>query len=158
MMMSGSQADLEQGVGAAVDGDEHGLELPDVGAERFQVAAVVVTPHHDQGVAAAEVAVQRRQDEGLEGEPGLPADLLQRVDGERLELDADVGPGQDHPGGEVVGVLALAGGQELVAPPQVVADETQLLTLARRRSSSSEPTSSISGMPASAIRSGPMLG
>src|SRR5581483_8837341 len=36
----GPQADLEQGVGAAVDGHQDRLELPDVGPQRLQVAAV----------------------------------------------------------------------------------------------------------------------
>ena len=88
-----------------------------------------MAPHHHEGVAAPEVGSERREHQRLEGEPRLPADPLQRVDGEGLELGAHVGPGPHDPAGEVVGLLAAAADQELLAPPQVVADEAQLLPL-----------------------------
>ena len=55
--------------------------------------------------------------------PRFPADPLQGVDGEGLEFGAHVGSGPDDPVGEVGSLLALAGRQQRLAPPQVVADE-----------------------------------
>ena len=53
----GLQAELEQRVGAAVDTDEERSLLAHVAgaAEQVEVLAVVVTPHDDQDVTAAEV-------------------------------------------------------------------------------------------------------
>ena len=57
----GLEADLEQRVGAAVDTDEHRPVLADVRPQRGEVAAVVVTAHDHERVAALELGVQRRQ-------------------------------------------------------------------------------------------------
>ena len=48
----GLEADLEQRVGAAVDRDQHGMELADVRAQRREVVLVVVPAHDDHRVPA----------------------------------------------------------------------------------------------------------
>ena len=55
------EAFLEQRVGAAVDADEHGLEVADVGPQRLDVALVVDAAHDDQRRPVAEVGVEARQ-------------------------------------------------------------------------------------------------
>ena len=57
MMMSGCEPDLEQRVGATVDGDEHRLVLADVRPQRAQVVPVVVAAHDDERVPAADLDV-----------------------------------------------------------------------------------------------------
>src|SRR5262249_59120575 len=49
----GLQPRLEGAVGAAVDGDDQRSHVADVGAQRFQVAAVAVAADDDQDVAGA---------------------------------------------------------------------------------------------------------
>ena len=58
-----AQPTLEQGVGPTVDADQHRLVLGDVRPQGPQVLLVVVAPHHDEGVAAVQVGVQRWQDQ-----------------------------------------------------------------------------------------------
>ena len=60
-IMSGLKPCLEDRVGAAVDADEHRLDVADVGPQRAQVALVVDAAHDDQHRAVAEVGVEARQ-------------------------------------------------------------------------------------------------
>ena len=85
----GLQPVLEERVGPAVDADEHRTVLADVGAQRGEIRAVVVTAHDDERVAALEVASQRGQRERLEHQARFLVDVLERVGGEALELGAD---------------------------------------------------------------------
>ena len=78
-------ADLEQRVGAAVDGDEHGLEVADVALDDPQVALHSGTARHDERVPVAEARAQRRELHRAGEHAALLAQVPHRVLGELLE-------------------------------------------------------------------------
>ena len=49
---------FEQSIGAAVDADEHGLQIPDIRTDRSKVSPVIGPADNDQDVAVAEVGLQ----------------------------------------------------------------------------------------------------
>ena len=115
----GLEADLEQRVRTAVDPDEHRLVLPDVGAQRLQVVAVVVAAHDHERVTALEVGLERWDLERLEQEVRLALDVLQRVDRESLELAADRRARLDHRRFDLGRLADGARGDELVTAPDL---------------------------------------
>jgi hypothetical protein len=117
----GPEADLEQGVGAPVDADEHRPVLAYVRSQRREVAAVVVPAHDDQRVPASERRPQRRERERLEGEARLVADVFERVLREALELGADRGARRVHLLQDLRLGDQVALGEELAVAPHAVA-------------------------------------
>ncbi len=83
------EADLEQRIGASVDGNEHRLEVPDVRADDPEVALVAGATGHDDGVPVAEPRLQRRELDPVGEQLALVAEVAQRVVGERLERLGD---------------------------------------------------------------------
>ena len=144
MIMSGLRRWLEQGVGAAVDADEHRSVLADVGPQGPEVLLVVVAPHHDQRVAALEVGLQGRQDQRREGELGLAADVLEGVHREALELLADRASGapcdrRRRPPRCAPRPVAT----HLAVDADVAVVDRDRLAVRRARRAASEPTSSM---------------
>ena len=84
----GLEAELEQRVGAAVDADRDGLDLPQVAGalQGGEVLAVVDAPHHDEGVAALERRAHVGQVRAVGGQVVLALQVLEGVGGEPLEL------------------------------------------------------------------------
>ena len=129
MMMSGRWPASMHGVGPAVDGDDDGADLVDVGPQGAQVGpAVGAAPHHHQHVAAGHVDLEVGEDGRLGEEVALLAQVLEGVLGEGLELDVDRLLGHLDLGLERLQAVAGAGGDHLalaghVAPlhPQDVA-------------------------------------
>ena len=114
----GSEADVEQRVGATVDRDEHRAKLPDVRAQRRKIVLVVVATHDDHRVASRDLRFQRRKDERFERDVGFLRDVVERVLGEPTELVADTGPRRLHPLLDVVLSQQRADRELLVTPPQ----------------------------------------
>ena len=115
------EPDLEQRIGAAVDGDEHRLEVPDVRADDPEVALVPGPACDDDGVPVAEPRLQRRELDPVGEQLALVAEVAQRVVRERLERLGDaallVGERADE---RVLGELDALGEPRAV-PPQVTA-------------------------------------
>ena len=78
-------AELEQRVGAAVHGDEHGLEVADVALDDPQVALHPGTARDDERVPVAEARAQRRELHRAGEHAALLAQVAHRVLGELLE-------------------------------------------------------------------------
>ena len=128
MIMSGCSFIASERVGAAVDGDQHGLVLADVRAERLEVVLVVVTAHHHEGVAPAYSRAQRRELERLERDLRFGVDVRERVARERLELHAD-GPARFlHARFDLVGREQLPHCQLLVVAPERAVAQLQHFT------------------------------
>jgi hypothetical protein len=108
----GLQAALEERVASAVDPDQDGPEIPDVGTDRLEVAAVVRAAHDDQRVAVAKVGSQVRDLELPDQDLALLADVYERVLGEVLDRLSDP-----------VLLLALDRGQLLERPHLPLGDE-----------------------------------
>ena len=81
----GLEPGLEQRVGAAVDRDQHGLEVADVRADDPQVALVPGPARDDERVPVAEARLERREVDALREQAPLVAQVAHRVLGERLE-------------------------------------------------------------------------
>src|SRR5262249_9248413 len=120
---------LEERVGAAVDADQDGLVLADVGAQRGEVGAVVVAAHYDEGVPAADLRLDRRQLDRLERHLRLALEVLEGVHPETFELAADRDPGMVHGGLDLLGGERVAGRDQLVASLDLAAVYTELLAL-----------------------------
>ena len=82
-------ARLEQRVGAAVDRDQHGLEVADVRLDHAQVALVARAPCDDERVAVAKAGRERREIDPFREQLSLLAQVAHRVLGERLECLGD---------------------------------------------------------------------
>ena len=82
-------AHLEERVGAAVDGEEHRLEVADVGPHDPEVALVARPARHDDRVPVAEPRLQRRELDPVREQLPLVAQVAERVVGERLERLGD---------------------------------------------------------------------
>jgi hypothetical protein len=54
----GPVAGLEEGIGAAIDADEHGPHLADVGTQRGQVVSVGHAPDHHEDVTPGDLGPQ----------------------------------------------------------------------------------------------------
>ena len=83
------QPDLEQRVGATVDGDEHRLEVADIRPHDPKVALVARPAGDDDGVTVAKAGLQRRELDPVGEQLALVAEMAQRVVGERLERIGD---------------------------------------------------------------------
>ena len=83
------EPDLEQRVGAAVDGDEHRLEVPDVRPHDPEVALVARPAGDDDGVPVAEARLQGREVDPVGEQLALVAQVTQGVVGERLQRLGD---------------------------------------------------------------------
>src|SRR5438874_1736885 len=116
---------------STVDADQHRLVLADVRAEGREVRSVVVAADDDEGVPAAELRLDRRQLDRLERQLRLALDVLEGVHGEPLELAADRGARRVHGALDLVGGERVAGGDQLVATPDLGAFDTNLLALAQ---------------------------
>jgi hypothetical protein len=81
----GCVARVEQRVGAAVHGDQHGLEVPDVRTDHPQVALVAGAARDDERMAVAEAGLEVRELDALGEELPLLAQIPHRVVGECLE-------------------------------------------------------------------------
>ena len=125
----GLEADLEQRVGAAVDADQHRLVLAQVRLQRREVAAVVVAAHDDERVPALDLGAERRQQDRLEGQLRFTLDVLERVLGELLELDADVPACRLHGGFDRRPSSTVPVTDELAVAPHLAADDPQLVAL-----------------------------
>ena len=155
----GLVAGLEQRVGAAVDADEHRPVLPDVGAQRREVLLVVVAPDDDEHVPAVELrcgcrARRRRRAAARARGAGTPwcSRRTPRA-GRRGPARASVIAAVDG-----LGVLRGALGRPRSSPTQTAPSWTRTRRPPATAVSTSGPTSSISGMPASSRISGPRLG
>ncbi len=131
--MSGVSPDLEERVGAAVDADQHGLELTDVRPQHPEVLLVVVAAHHHERVATGEGGPQLRELDRREHEVGLALDVLEGVLGEALELGADAGTRLLHPSLDLVLAEHVTGAELLVAGEHGAAVEAHRLPVDRRR-------------------------
>ena len=119
----GRAAVVDQRVGTAVDGDEHGAVLAYVRPERAQIVLVVESAHDHQRVATADLGRKRRQRDRLEAALGLLVDELEGVASERAQLGADAQARLLHPVVDLVRGQQLPRGQLLtVAPERVVAE------------------------------------
>ena len=110
-IMSGRQARLQQRVGGAVDGDDHGPPVADERAQRAQVALVADAAHDHQRRAVAEVGGEARHLDPAGEQLALLAHVLDRVVREALERLADLAPA-----GLRLGAHALAGRAPRRAP------------------------------------------
>ena len=99
------------------------------GAEGREVGPVVVAADDDEGVPAAELRLDRRQLDRLERQLRLALDVLEGVHREPLELAADRGTRRVHGGLDLVGGDRVAGGDQLVAAPDLGAVDANLLAL-----------------------------
>ena len=75
----GLEPGLEDGVGAAVHADEHGLHLADVRLQRVEVFLVVVAAHDDHDVAVVQVRLHVRDADTLGQQRLLLVEELERV-------------------------------------------------------------------------------
>ena len=78
-------AGLDQGVGAAVDADEHGLEVADVRLDDVKVALHPGAAGHDERVSIPEARLHLREPDALGQKLGLVAQIAEGVLGEALE-------------------------------------------------------------------------
>ena len=81
----GLPALLQQRLRAAVDGDEHGLEVAHVRADDPEIALVAGPARDDERVPVSEAGLQRREVDPLGEQPALLAQVAHRVVGELLE-------------------------------------------------------------------------
>ncbi len=86
------QALLQQRLGTAVDGDDHGAHVADEGPQRTQVALVLDAAYDDQRRAVAKVGGKARQLDPAREQLALLAHVLDRVVREALERLADLAP------------------------------------------------------------------
>ena len=82
----GLHAELEQRVRSAVDTDQDGPYLLDVGPQDAEVLPVVEAPHDDEHVATAQVDRELGQVRRVSEQVPLASQVLERVLGEPLEL------------------------------------------------------------------------
>ena len=101
----GLEALREQRVGAAVDGEDRGLHVADVGPQRAQVLLVVDAAHDDERRPVAEVRVEARQLDAPGQQLALLEHVLDRVLRERLERVADLAAALVGGGADVLGLL-----------------------------------------------------
>ncbi len=78
-------AGLEESVGAAVDADEHGLEVADVRLDDVQVALHPGAAGDDERVPVAKARLHLREPDALGQKLGLVAQVAEGVLGEALE-------------------------------------------------------------------------
>ena len=127
----GPVAGLQHRVGAAVDGDDDGADLVDVGPQGLEVGpGVGAAPHHHEDVAAGDVDLEVGQDGRLGEEVAFLAEVLERVLGEGLQLDVDRLLGHLDLGLERLQAVAGAGGHHLPVADDVAPVDPQGVALA----------------------------
>jgi hypothetical protein len=89
MASSETESRLEQRIGAAVDGDQHRLEVANVRAHHPQIALVTGAACDNECVAIAESRRQRRKVDSLGEHLSFLAQVAHRVLGEGLERLGD---------------------------------------------------------------------
>ncbi len=104
---------LQQRVGTAVDGDDHGTHVADEGAQRPQVALVADAAHDDERGAVAEVGGEARQLDSAGEQLALLAHVLDRVVREALERLPDLLAAQLRFGAHALEVEHLTAGEQL---------------------------------------------
>ena len=151
----GLVADLEQGVGAAVDADEHRPHLADVAAaqERARSLLVVDAPHDDRARGGRAMSTSRSGMSGASSERGGARwRRYSRVfSAKRSSSSPMLTLGRlDAASSSDCQRLAGAVGHDLAVDEHVVAVDAHDLALGDRGPCTSGPTSSTSGMPAAA--------
>ena len=81
--------DGQQGIGAAVHGDENRLVFAYVGAQGLEVMFVVVAAHDDQRVTAAYTGAQGWEPKRFEGDLSFGLDVREGVAREGLQFGTD---------------------------------------------------------------------
>src|SRR5580693_7179269 len=84
-------AGVEEGVRAAVHGEQHRAVLTDVGAQGPQVLAVAVAADDHEDVPVLHGGGELRQVDAVGEQVALALEELERVDGERVELGGHAG-------------------------------------------------------------------
>ena len=120
---------LEQRLGAAVDGDEHGPEVADVRAHDPEVALVARAARDHEGVAIAEAGAERREVDPLGQQPALLAEIPQRVVREVLQSLGDAALLLGQRSGQLVLVERAARGEARAVPEEARAADGQPLTV-----------------------------
>jgi hypothetical protein len=123
-------AGVAQGVGAAVDADEHRPEVPHVGPDDREVALVAGTAGDDERVAVAEASPEERSLDALGEHPALLLQIAHRVLGEALERLGDPSALGRERARELVGPKAPAGRQARTVAEDVRAADDERLALA----------------------------
>ena len=111
------EAGLQDRVGPAVDGDDHGPHVPDICPQRLQVVPVAVAPHDDQNVPVAKRSAGRRKLDAAGQQVGLLPDVGERVLDELaegivdpvalfLEADLQLGNAEDLPAEDLIPIQA----------------------------------------------------
>src|SRR5204863_1890040 len=95
----GAVAGLDQRIGATVDGEQYRSVLPDVGPQRLEVLAVVVTADDDQNVATLERRTNVRYAGTVEKQIAFTPQELHRVGGKRFQLYGEAGASLSHGSG-----------------------------------------------------------
>src|SRR4051794_12951548 len=119
----GTEALLEDGVGAAVDGDERRLRVAHVRLEHAEVLLVVDAADHHQRRPVAEVGVEVGQVQVPSEQLPLLADVGDRVLRERLERVPDLAAARLVLACDLVGVEQLALADHHAFPDQLAAAE-----------------------------------
>jgi hypothetical protein len=108
---------LEQRVGAAVDADQHGIDVADVSAQRLQVTPVGGAADDDQNVAIAEAGARGGELDAASEQLALLPQMGNRVLGERRQRLVDLSPLLLQALGQLVG-LEHPSHRDLVAAAQ----------------------------------------
>ena len=111
------EALLEQGIGAAVDGDENRAHVADERPQRAQVALVAHPARHDERRAIAQVGAEPRHRDASREQLALLAHVLHRVEREALERLVYIAAPGVRLGADALRVEHLAASEQL-APAQ----------------------------------------
>jgi len=125
----GLEALVDERVRAAVNGQDRGLDVADVGAQRAQVLLVVDAADDDERRPVAEIRVKSRQLDPPGQELALLEHVLDRVLGEGLECVADLAAPLVGRRAHGLGLLDVALGQQLARAPHLPAVDRDLLAV-----------------------------
>ena len=138
------EARLEQRVGAAVDRDQHRLEVADVRTNHAQVALHSRAARDDERVPVAEARRERREVDALGEQASLVAQVAHRVLGECFERFGHAALLRDQHAVELAGLEDAARREARAVAKDAAASNRELLavaTPARRAPRRARPSS-----------------